>query len=158
MAIDHFFAPSAKAQPETGAERELLLRANHDLKRQNVLLQARVDELVGQVSKMQAGGMVAAPAPEGVERPPRSPRGGKREGAGAKPRTRAEAAAVYLDALRSFGRPATSREVAELIGYTPPATLQWFKGTGMQHHNVVITGYHKGNGTPAPLYAIKAAS
>ncbi len=146
MAIDHFFAsPAAKAQPETGAEREALLRENHNLKHEKLALEAKVKGLEKQVATLTG----VAPTLIELANPPRSGR--------APGQTLEVTAQKYLTAMRDLGVPSTAREISEQVGVSNAAAMQWLKGSGKER-GVVVVGHRKRHSKMAPLYAIKAAS
>lgn len=139
MSIDHFFdRPKQAAPPETGEERRLLLEANHELKRQNSLLQARVDELAGQVSKGQRAAM---------DKPTKAP-----------PTSLPSQASAdrYLQAVRSIGKPCTPREIAKAMGLDIGYARKWLK-LYAKAFGISEAGLHYGIGRPAQLYEIRAA-
>lgn len=135
MSIDHLFDnPLTRQRAETGAERKQLLDALHAEKRRSALLQAKVDELVGQIAKMQRAVM----PPEQPVRIDKSLQW-------------SEADEKYVAAVRSFCTPVSAREIADHAGVTPSAFLQWYKRTGPRR-GVAIHSYVQICGKDVPLY------
>jgi hypothetical protein len=137
MVRSDFYADH-KPQVETGADRKALLEALDDERRRSALLQAKVDSLVNEVSRLQCVVMEA-----GENKPPPSRTIGPRPGQVEKYR------AVFPDehALLS------ASEIASRLGVSSEAVYIWI-GKHAQAAGIVPSGTRTGaRGKPTKLYS-----
>lgn len=120
-------------------EREGFLLHMRELHRRNVLLQAKLDEVVGQLSAVEFKAM-----DEKARHAPKQRRANDSHGA---------RQARYLDALRAIPLPATSAEVAKQMGISAPGAYLWLSGTGLRNGVALGAPRMRGN-TPVRTFIL----
>lgn len=134
MGIDHFF-DRPPARTETGGDRQALLDALHAEKRRSALLQAKVDELVGQVSKQQAERIQPVVGPQSVHRDHKD-------------------AGAYRAVFGDSNEQLTLKEIAQRVGRHPKRVKLWLRLYGYGA-GIVVVGERKmaTRGRRAKLYS-----
>lgn len=119
-----------------GLERKTFLLHLRRLEYRNVLLQARLDDSIGREARQAADALdtvTVAKAP--IQRI-----------SAARQEQAVIRAASYRVAMQSIGRPATSVEIAKVLGFERQRVYNWLNTTGRKHGVTSVTADRTGSG------------